>query len=202
MMVCPLGIVPQTNSPSKSSKLSSANFATDDWSLRSCALTCHAWHVRSRSHLLRAIPIHGCDQLKDVCSYLAVHRNSTSVPRGRLLPSVVSLTLSGLRYILHTSSAATESAWRHPIALHSVTLTYLQTHTCLDFGTFSSPTSLFRLICALPKLEHLEFGESLGMSMSDSASQSAWKSSFGKSTRLRSHVVSYHGCKDAFRFDC
>ena len=124
-------------------------------------------------------------------------------------PTMVSLTLSGLRYILHTSSqllnlrrCVLHPPWRHPIAFHSVTLTYLQTHTCLNFGTFSSSTSLFRLICALPKLEHLEFGESLGMSMSDSASHSAWKSSFGKSTRLRSHVVSYHGCKDAFRFDC
>ncbi|RDX50815.1 hypothetical protein OH76DRAFT_1348196, partial [Lentinus brumalis] len=45
----------------------------DVWSLRSCALTCRAWRLRGRFHLLRVIQVLGPKQLDEICSFLRGH---------------------------------------------------------------------------------------------------------------------------------
>ncbi|TFK92608.1 hypothetical protein K466DRAFT_624053 [Polyporus arcularius HHB13444] len=57
----------------------------DIGSLRSCALTCQAWHVRSRLHLLRAIHVRGPKQLDEICSFFRTHEPLRPLVRSVLI---------------------------------------------------------------------------------------------------------------------
>ncbi|RPD79664.1 hypothetical protein L226DRAFT_255588 [Lentinus tigrinus ALCF2SS1-7] len=143
-------------------------------SLRACALTCQAWHVRSRFHLFRDIRIRGRQQFEDICSYLRTHKFLGSLVQSILIDAT-RLRDKGYRFPasrfvcvplldqlpnLHRCKLRDVHSKEHPAVFHPSILTYLMTHSsietlCLSHTRFSSPTSLFALISALPRLRHL-----------------------------------------------
>ncbi|RDX50818.1 hypothetical protein OH76DRAFT_363837 [Lentinus brumalis] len=59
----------------------------DMWTLRSCALTCQAWHVRSRFHLFQDIHVRSLEQLNEICSYLRVHESLRPIVQSIVIES-------------------------------------------------------------------------------------------------------------------
>ena len=143
-------------------------------SLRSCALTCHAWHTHCRVHMFQGIRIIGRAGLDEVCSVL-----DFDASLGALVQSIAIQSLGpGLARAIPASDLLCTRLLRHlpnirrctlvqldivTNAYHPLMLTYLRSHSnietlCLRFLNFSSPASLVRLLTALPRLTHLECG--------------------------------------------
>ena len=187
------------------------------WPLRSCALTCHAWHVRSRFHIFREIHIRGYKRLKDLCAYLSSHPvlqplvqsivvdsdsvtmfdEPPAIPVSDLICTPLLNQLPALRRCELRHNPLTNSPRsRHQNVLHASTLLYLQTHSCIESLCLSrlqfvSPTPLIKLITALPRLVHLECDR---ISLSDTT-RPARPVNMGpayrrKTTKLRSLMVS------------
>ncbi|TFK85319.1 hypothetical protein K466DRAFT_494982 [Polyporus arcularius HHB13444] len=145
------------------------------FSLRSCALTCRAWRIRSHLHLLRAIRIGDSDTLNGV--YDLFHRypslalcvrslatdvycvTSESTGAGIVHTPRIADLLNLRRLIIQLSDA---SGWkaRH-VSFHPAYLTALRIHPrieqlCLFNLKLSSYEGLMQLLAALPNLSRLE----------------------------------------------
>ncbi|KAI0718072.1 WD40-repeat-containing domain protein [Cerioporus squamosus] len=150
----------------------------DVHSLRSCALACHAWHVRSRFHLLRAIRVSGSKEIDALSSFLRAHEslrplvesvtiNSSDAyglgPK-KLTTSVSNLVCTPLFNQLPNLRCCNlrEKPFLRPATatFHHSVLTYLKVHSnietlCLYRLMFSSLTQLVGLVTSLPGLTHL-----------------------------------------------
>ncbi|RPD53708.1 hypothetical protein L227DRAFT_382075 [Lentinus tigrinus ALCF2SS1-6] len=152
-------------------------------SLRACSLTCHAWHVRSRFHLLRDIRIHCPEQFKDICSYFHTHESLRPLVQSLVIDTIrqsppdptsaKSSTLPASDFVstqlfsqlpnLHRCElrdSILDRSYVHSATFHSSILIYLMTHSsietlCLSHVRFSSPTSFVGLISALQMLRRL-----------------------------------------------
>ena len=148
--------------------------------LRQCALTCRAWHLRSRLHLFRAIRVQTVQQLDDIYTVLradpvlqsVVYSVTVDSPpprwiRKRIPPvsDIVPVLLFNLqlpnlrRWTLHQLHSR-----RLPYPMTTippVVLTCLKFHArietiCLWHIHFSGPAEFGRLLAALPMLKDVE----------------------------------------------
>ena len=153
-------------------------FADDTLSLRNCALTCRAWHPRSRYYLVSSIQVRTRDDYDSLCEFFGQHHNlsrlvesltvnpSSKEPHPRSLTEVALIGLlrqlpNLRRYrLVHeyidTSALAPYQATFHPRTLIHLK-TYLKAET-LHLGPLklSSFEELGRLVIALPRLRGLE----------------------------------------------
>lgn len=137
--------------------------------LRACALTCHAWRVRSRFHLLRAIHVGGPKRLDEICSYLRIHeylvQSITISPYPSSLKDVLPVSglfctplLKQLPNIRHCELVGGEVP--RGAAFHPSVLTYLKTHSSIETlilrdVKFSSRSQLVGLVDSLPRLKNI-----------------------------------------------
>ncbi len=145
------------------------------FSLRSCALTCRAWRIRSRLHLLRAIRIGDSDTLHGVYDLFQRHPSlALCVHSLATVFHCITSNITGTK-ILHTPRIADflnlrrliiqmsgPSGWkvRH-VSFHPAYLTALRIHPrieelCLFNLKLSSDEELMQLLAALPNLSRLE----------------------------------------------
>ena len=144
-------------------------------SLRACALTCRAWHPRSRYHILSSIRIESREHLASICEYFTSHPQMTELVRSILVAPAGSETnprslLEALpvrllsqvrnlqRYSVRYSSTNTQSLCA--ISLHPITLVRIKVYFNVDelnLGPleFRSPAELARLLAAVPRLRVL-----------------------------------------------
>lgn len=150
--------------------------------LRQCALTCRAWHLRSRLHLFRAIRAQTVQQLDDIYTVLradpvlqsvvysitidsppATQASKRVPPVSDIIPVLLfNLQLPTLRRWTLSQHDAEEAPVPMTV-LHPVVLTCLRFHTaarietiCLWHVHFSGPAEFARLLAALPMLEEVE----------------------------------------------
>ncbi|TFK92593.1 hypothetical protein K466DRAFT_211215 [Polyporus arcularius HHB13444] len=147
----------------------------DIWPLRSCALTCQAWHVRSRFHLFQDIHVRSLEQLNEICSYLRAHESLRPIVQSIVIESelpsisgpswdkpvlpvsdlVCAPLLNQLPNLRRCQLRQIRRRLIHPVAFHPSMLTYLKIHSCIETlsltGTISStPTLLIEVLTSLP----------------------------------------------------
>ncbi len=151
------------------------NLSRDVCSLRSCALTCHGWYLRARSHLMTSIRIHSRGDLFAIHDFFTSNPHLRSLVRSLtispaitesnpllLLEALPVLLLSLLpnlrRYSIQHSTGDTMSSG---ISFHAVTLGRIKRYLLVDelsLGplAFRTGAELARLLISLPQLRRLE----------------------------------------------